>query len=506
MDEEQKDLLPDNLNEDIGENENAAGRPFRNYRKELVATMAYLLGFNEEKMIKRYGGEIVEKLGKDKDALTLRYLSMIRMQIFRYYNHIKNERLKLKPLEKIDSYVDGKAVIYLREQGIEVASINYKGSEDLVINVAYINQYLSDKISNLKKFVPDWIKTEYIKKLFLIPDCCADLNGNNLTNKNTRKKIIDKLHEIRQNYKTNILKYPYSLYLNWPKEWREDDGNILFNDNKFLQKLYRVNGDVFTGGDNLIDARDEDKDNIYRFINDARKAAVFVDSENVDPYRFVATLLNLKKEETAKIDRITVYYDKKAPVAWKFLNEFIHIRMEIIDIERVIESKSLIDITVTAAVVKAHYTDGVDSVLLASSDSDFVGLIRTEPGIRYFVLNETSKTSRIVTEGLDKNRIGHCFMDDFAMDKVHKFKKFVLEKILESILDEFNERGGFFSMSVAELIDKVFYEARFVMAEEQLEKEKEMFFEEYVAPGFLLRPGDESDEKRFKLYLNRKSK
>ena len=504
MDEEQKNIYLDDTDEDILKTESEASRSFDHYRKDLVATIAYLLGFDKEKTIKRYGSEIVEKLSKDKDALTLRYLCMIRMQIFRNYNSIKNERLKLKPLEKIDGYIDGSAVLYLREQGIEVASVSYKGSEDLVINVAYINQYISDKILNLKKFVPDWIKTEYIKKLFLIPDCCADLNGNSLTNKNTRKRIIDRLHEIRQNYKTNISKYPYSLYLNWPKEWRDGDGNVLFNDNKFLKKLYEVNGDTFKGGENLIDARDEDKDNIYRFINGAEKAAIFVDSENVDPYRFAAMLLNLKKDETAKIDRITVYYDTNAPVAWKFLDEFIHIRVEIITIERVIESKSLVDTSISAAVVKAYYNDSVDSVLLASSDSDFVGLIRTEPGIRYFVLNETNKTSHIVTEGLDKNRIGHCFMDEFAMDKVQKFKKFVLKKILESVLDGFNESGCFFSLNVSELIDKVFHEARFVMAEEQLKKEKEVFFEEYITPGFLLKPSKESDEQTLKIYLNLK--
>ncbi len=502
MDEEQKDLYPDDYEDETGEND--YDRSFDHYRKDLVATMAYLLGFDEEKTVRRYGNEIVEKLGKDKDALILRNLCRIRMQIFRNYNHIKNERLNLRPLEKIDRFVDGNAVLYLRGQGIEIACVNYKGSEDLVLNVAYINQYLSEKTANLKKFIPDWIKTEYIRKLFLIPDCCADLNGNNLTNKSTRKRIIDRLHEIRQNYKTNISKYPYHLYLNWPKEWRDGDGNVLFNDNKFLKMLYGANGDAFMGGENLIDARDEDKDNVYRFINGAEKAAIFVDSENVDPYRFAATLLNLNKEETAKIDKITVYYDKNAPVAWKFLDEFIHISVEIIEIERVIESKSLIDVTVTAAVVKAHYADGVDSVLLASSDSDFVGLIRTEPSIRYFVLNETNKTSHIVTESLDKNLIGHCFMDDFAMDKVQKFKKFVLEKILENILAEFNESGSIFTLSVNELIDMVFHKARFVMAEEQLEKEKEVFFEEYLEPGFLLRPCGEGDEQKLKLFLNRK--
>ena len=68
----------------------------------------------------------------------------------------------------------------------------------------------------------------------------------------------------------------------------------------------------------------------------------------------------------------------------------------------------------TAGVAREHYANRVDSVLLASSDSDFWGLIKSIPTARFMVLLEKEKYGQRLIDALDLNGVGYCVMDDFA--------------------------------------------------------------------------------------------
>ena len=84
--------------------------------------------------------------------------------------------------------------------------------------------------------------------------------------------------------------YPYQMYINWSPA---DEGNILFNDKKFVTLLYQWNHDEFTDLSKVSDVSALTKHNIYDFIEMSEKTVFVVDCENSDPYRLCATLRNL---------------------------------------------------------------------------------------------------------------------------------------------------------------------------------------------------------------------
>lgn len=69
-------------------------------------------------------------------------------------------------------------------------------------------------------------------------------------------------------YYANLQCYPYQMYINWKPM---DEGNILFNDKKFVTLLYQWHHDVFTEYSRVSDAGAFVKNNIYDFINDSQK-------------------------------------------------------------------------------------------------------------------------------------------------------------------------------------------------------------------------------------------
>lgn len=56
------------------------------------------------------------------------------------------------------------------------------------------------------------------------------------------------------------------------------------------------------------------------------------------------------------------------------------------------------------------------------------------PKVRFFVMNETDRTSGAVIEKLDANNIAHCYMDEFAQDAIQPYKNIVLRQNLQLIL------------------------------------------------------------------------
>ena len=475
---------------------------FENYRKTIVTTMAFLIGVPQEKVTSENRFDITEfeKLKTDDNAKIIRNLCKLRTQFLRNYKNIDDaKKFQMRPLESMSEYLDIDAIKYLRSQNIEVNIANAKSP---TVYIAYINQYIVDNIEKIKPLIPDWIKFEYIKSLFLIPGGYAGHNGVNI--RSDYKKIFDVIFEIGKTYAAQRSDYPFQMYIHWPKMFRETDGNILYNDLKFLKLLYAANGDSFQAGRYVIDAKETTKENVYYFLNEAENVAIFVDCENVDPYSFASTILNLNNDELSKIKKIVLYDDVNTSTAWDYIADIINIPVEKKDIERVLDNKSLVDITMTAGVCEEYYRNNVESIILASSDSDFWGLIKQLPNARFLVLNEFRKTSNAIIDQLDKNHIQHCFMSDFAQDKVQQFKSDVLYLGLMKRIKMFNQTGNFGTLDIDNLLRELFYEADIDGAESQLNREKEAFFKKYLKNGLLIKPVMADGKYTFQIELHRK--
>lgn len=475
---------------------------FENYRKTIVTTIAFLIGVPQEKVTieNRFDITEFEKLKTDDNATIIRNLCKLRTQFFRNYKNIDDaKKFQMRPLESMSEYLDIDAIKYLRNKNIEV---NISNAKSPTVYIAYINQYIVDNIEKIKPLIPDWIKFEYIKSLFLMPGGYAGHNGVNI--KSDYKKIFNVILEIGKTYAAQRSDYPFQMYIHWPKMFRETDGNILYNDLKFLKLLYAANGDSFQAGRYVIDAKETTKDNVYYFLNEAENVAIFVDCENVDPYAFASTILNLNNDELSKIKKIVLYDDVNTSTAWDYIADIINIPVEKKDIERILDNKSLVDITMTAGVCEEYYKYNVESIILASSDSDFWGLIKQLPNARFLVLNEFRKTSNAIIDQLDKHQIQHCFMSDFAQDKVQQFKSDVLYLGLMKRIKMFNQTGNFGTLDIDNLLRELFYEADIDGAESQLNREKEAFFRKYLKNGLLIKPVMADDKCTFQIELHRK--
>ena len=195
---------------------------------EIVSKIAYLIGVpkrifeNEHEPPKM---EVYERLEQDKAARIIRHLCIIRTAIERNFKHI-NEKMRFDytSIYNLPEYIPPDSMTQLSADGVNFVR---KSSKKLCHHVIEINKLIADRINNCKKLFPLWLNWQYVKNLFVMP--------NGLTEDGTKAAA--------DIYYSHLLFYPYQVYINWtPKE----EGNILYNDKKFVTLLYQWNNDYFT--------------------------------------------------------------------------------------------------------------------------------------------------------------------------------------------------------------------------------------------------------------------
>ncbi len=417
--------------------------------KEVVTTIAYMIGVRMSALTVSYGecSELIEKLQADKDATTIRYLCKLRtvlMQKFKKTDDLM--RYQLKNLHNIEWY-DKDNIKQLEKWGFTIIQANYRSEKYMQDLTRLINENI-DKCSHL---FYDWLNWEYIRDLFFVPKY----------NKNGVMKV-----EFNK-YMANIEHYPFQMYIHWQPA---EVGSIIYSDRKFLKIIYGQHNDSFTDYTKYRDADDETRNNIYNFIDSTEKTAIAVDCENSDPYKLYSVLKGLNQEELAKIEKITLYDDPNTTAGWDWLSKFTQIPVEHIEIDRVTDRKSLVDVRMTASVVTDFYRDGITSFIIVSSDSDFWGLIESLPKAKFLVMYEYEKCGTAIKNALAQHGIYYCAIDDFCTAGTEELKRAVLfaelEKHLPSLIGE----------NPLELTHKI-YEATKVTA---TMKEMENFCNRYV--------------------------
>ena len=267
-------------------------------------------------------------------------------------------------------------------------------SKKLYQHIVEINRLISDRINNCKKYFPLWLNWQYVKELFIMPDGLQE-SGT--------KAAASLYYQYRACY-------PYQVYMNWAPK---DEGNVLYNDKKFVTLLYQWHDDYFTEYSKVSDAGSYIKGSIYEFIATSEKVVLVVDCENSDPYKLCATLKSLDYQHTKKIASIILFDDVHTASAWRILESFTKIPVEHILIERVKQNKSLVDIMLTARACQEHYKNNVDSFVIVSSDSDYWGLISSLSEARFLVMIERGHSSPDLRNALLNAGIFYCYIDDF---------------------------------------------------------------------------------------------
>lgn len=418
--------------------------------KELVATIAYMIGIRKnivEQCFDEECHDLLQSLYSDKNASIIRYLCKLRTVLMQRFKKTDDEmRFNLKNINRLD-YFDQDNIKQLENWGFKIVQSNYR-SEKYMLD---FNKLINENIDSCRNLFPDWINWNYIKDLFVIPYY-------------TKPNVLKKEFEV---YMSKIDFYPFQMYIHWIPE---DHGSILYTDGKFLSIIYAQHDDTFTDFTKYKDAHSETKNNIYEFIENSYKIAIAVDCENSDVYKLYSVLKNLNQGELKKIEKIVLYDDYHTNSGWDWLGKFTHIPVEHVEVERVTDQKSLVDIKMTAGVCKDYFENNITSFIIVSSDSDFWGLISSLPEADFLVMYEYSKCGQAIKKALSEHDIYYCSIDDFCSGNIEELKKAVLFDTLEKYLPEILYLNG------KELVQHIYTETRINASE----KEMENFYDKYV--------------------------
>ena len=420
-------------------------------KHELTSLFGYLIGIR--KSIFENDKEplllsVYEKAEQDKRARILRNLCVMRGMLMRHFKAIRLKMGQGEPTTRIDEF-PGEAMDALQEDGITVFNPRFRGPGEYIMAV---NQYIVERVDACQPLFPDWIEWKYIKNMIVMPD-------------GTRQAGSIAASDL---YYKQMRYYPYQQYINWNPA---DEGNILYTDLKFVKILYEQNKDSFDDRSKVSDATGETKESIRNFISEGAKTVIIIDCENVDPYRFSATLKAIDEETAKKINKIILIDDVNASLAWRYFENRTSIEVTHIMIERVLSNKSLVDVRLTAEASREHYKNNVDSFVLVSSDSDYYALIEAMPDARFLVVLEKEKSSFGLKEKLSGNQIRYCHMNDFYTGDDSELK-------IITILREMQRELEPLSFNVEEVFGRALAKARATMTE----PEAENFRKKYIRP------------------------
>lgn len=451
----EKITLEDLQKMDFDEEENVVvdKHTYRNYSKDIAFTLGFLLGVKEEHLLTIVEDEdaynkLIEKLNSNNSAKIIRALNNIRTNLMLHFKRVSQTirvtSSSFLPLYQMEDFKDDFKALRRLDAPLSTSG------DDINKYIKEINESIVKRIDDIKALFPDWVEFKHIRHMFVMPT--ADIKAES------------------ERFQANQNAYPYKRYFYWAHP--EEQGNILLTDVKILDIIYKNNGTYFEDLSRVIDASDAVKDNINDFINAGRKIQIFIDGENVDPYRFVSTIDSLKDHEIEKIDKIVVYYDSfYSSRAWTMLKHFTYdIDVETIAVERIKEDKSLVDHKLVAGVAKAVYKEDVDSVIIASSDSDFWSVIQ-DVEANYLVMVETDKCSPGFKSVLRSHDVFYCYLDNFMTQENNLFFKTVFRKELSNVIE-----AGFSLGNAKQLLEEAILRSRADVSD----AEKDSIFDKYI--------------------------
>ena len=222
-----------------GESSQPEYKRLKEQKYDIVSRTAYLIGvrkesFGDENQL--YQEEIYKQLNNNKNARIIRNLSILRTALELKYHKLFDEmRNNGRSVLCISEYIPADVLSQLSSDGITLTQKSTYAPIDYIIEV---NRIISERINNCKSIYPDWVNWEYVKEIFLMPGGLS----------------AETAKEAGVIFTANLNCYPYQLYINWPPT---EEGNILLNDKKFLQLLYRWHYDDFTDLSKVTDVSAE---------------------------------------------------------------------------------------------------------------------------------------------------------------------------------------------------------------------------------------------------------
>ena len=136
--------------------------------KELVATIAYIIGVKKHIVEKCFDAEChdtLQMLYASQPATIIRYLCKLRTTLFLKYKKTDIEmRTNLKNLTSLEWY-DHENIAQLEAWDVHIIKANYRSDKYMLD----INALIAKHIDAAASLFPDWVEWSYIRELFVIP-------------------------------------------------------------------------------------------------------------------------------------------------------------------------------------------------------------------------------------------------------------------------------------------------------------------------------------------------
>lgn len=426
---------------------------YRNPTYNIVSIMAYLIGVDEYYYQSDTGEErpqiaVFRKLKTNKNARIIRNLCMVRTGIEKNYISIVRAFLhEFKNIGSVPDYISVSAVNELCEDGINL----HRSRPDVNQYLMDINREIGNRINNIKNLFPEWLKWEYVRALFIMP------NGQK----------PEGIKAAGAEYNSNRNRYPYQCYINWEGS---DNGNILYNDEKFVTLLYMSHEDCFEDLSLVRDASSNTYNNIYNFIESSAKTLIVVDCENSNPVKLAACLSGIAAHNMQKVHKVLLVDSDYTTSGWGILSRIPNLPIDHIVIPRIVEHKSQVDMALAARTCQEVYKNGVDSVVLVSSDSDYWALIQALSDIDFLVMVESGKCGASMRSALESKNIYYCYIDDFCTHASYSIKTAAVKEHIQQVLDQSLQ------LNINTLLEDALHDTWMQMTP----KEKEGFIKRYL--------------------------
>lgn len=408
----------------------------RKYSKELVCKLAYLLGISKEIFKRNYEDWTYtwEDFEGIEDMHIMHNLSVLRNTFIRNHGVLDGDSdATLSNQLNNGMYFDKSVIEYLKERGIDVYRANTSSFDYIKILTDFITQH----VPRLKGYFPDWCPFKAISPIF------------KLNTRNVKKALAD--------YKINYGHYPFQLWVGL--DMRNYEYNMLHNDKSLIQCIFRGNDSeiekydkwvVYFGKEDEVVYNSEKPaksaiepssseltqgmQNFIKFVEDADKTLVIVDCENTSLSTVVSVIMQIKPP--SKGYKLVLIDDDKSFEDWESVSAFTDIPITRIKSERVLASKSLVDMRLALEVQKEVLVNGVSDVVLISSDSDYCCLVETleEYKTKFFVVYESDRISKEYLAKLDKLGVvfasSACFdFIDVNSERVNVINARILDKL-----------------------------------------------------------------------------
>lgn len=363
----------------------------------ISSKVGYLIGVEEKFFRQDYSplnSDIFDEMEEIASARIIRNLCIIRTALMSKNKYIRDEiKYNFKTIDTVPDLIPTDTFRQLKKDGVYFVKGSRQSVHRYLIDA---NLEISNRINNCKDLFPTWVVWDYIKNLFIMPN---GLDDNDL------------YKEMNEYYFPFKGLYPYTCYINWRPT---DVGNLLENDRKLLTTIYEQNGTTFTNLNCITQLGESTKEDIVDFIKKNNQLDIIVDCENANPFRLAVALKELSPILSDTIEKLILINDPNAPKVWDYFENLVTgYNVEQVQMNRINERKSLVDIGLTAKLCEEYYTNQIDSFIICSSDSDFWGVIKSLPSANYMVLVEHDRVGIDLKKALTSAGILYVYTDEF---------------------------------------------------------------------------------------------